>query len=189
LQHGYSSPEEHKIERNRLPGEMIVVNRIIKGIEKYLIRTIIFSLLVIVIVQGIMTQDSLRLYLSWSERMEGQVVEYPVSHAVKNNSQSKQPDALEATSPETGLVIGIDDFSMLPRAVIIVNGKEKTTFNTQKVTLRLKAGDVVEIDSSAYNFPVNYRIIDCSSNLSFPKKGTVYTANQSIVMIGKIIVK
>ncbi|MGI5911492.1 MAG: hypothetical protein ACOX6E_02755 [Syntrophomonadaceae bacterium] len=167
---------------------MVLIKKIINTVEKYLIRTIFFSLLVIVIVQGIMTNDSLRLYLSWSERMEGQVVEYPVNSA-SNNEVKDKPATLEATSPETILILSIDDYSSLSRAIILVNGVKKGCFDKKEASLKLKAGDIVEIDATAYNFSVSFKVSDCSNNLAYPEKGTVYTSYQDIVKIGKIIVK
>ncbi len=164
------------------------MKRIIDKVEKYLIRTIVLSLLVIVVVQGMMTHDPLRLYLSWSERLEGQVVEYPVAGDIKTVKKDK-PEKLKAISPETYLVLEIEEFSSLPRTVVLINGREKARFNNKEVKLLLQAADVVEIDSRAYNFPITYCIKNSSDNLAFPEKETMYTANQSIVMIGKIIVK
>lgn len=163
------------------------MKKIINKVEKYLIRIIVLSLLVIVVVQGMMTHDPLRLYLSWSERMEGQVVEYPVAGDAK--TENKDKPELKANSPQAYLIMETKEFSSLPRSIILVNGREKARFNDKEVKLLLKANDVVEIDSCAYNFPVNYYIKNSSDNLAFPEKGTMYTANQSIVMIGKIIVK
>ncbi len=164
------------------------MKRIIDKVEKYIIRIIVLSLLVIVVVQGMMTHDPLRLYLSWSERMEGQVVEYPVAGDAKTVNKD-EPEKLNVISPEAHLILGIEEFSSLPRSIVLVNGREKTRFNDKEVKLLLKAADVVEIDSRAYNFPVTYYIKNSSDNLAFPEKETLYTANQSIVMIGKIIVK
>ncbi|HBQ26054.1 MAG TPA: hypothetical protein DD791_06645 [Syntrophomonas sp.] len=164
------------------------MKRIIDKVEKHLIRIIVLSLLVIVVVQGMMTHDPLRLYLSWSERMEGQVVEYPVAGDAKTVNKD-EPEKLNVISPEAHLILGIEEFSSLPRSIVLVNGREKVRFNDKEVKLLLKAADVVEVDSRAYNFPVTYYIKNSSDNLAFPEKETLYTANQSIVMIGKVIVK
>ena len=43
-------------------------------VERTLIRVIVIALVALVVVQGIMTNDQLRFYLSWSERMEGQAL-------------------------------------------------------------------------------------------------------------------
>ncbi len=154
-------------------------------VEKYLIRSIVLSLVLLVLVQGIMTKDPLRLYLSWGERLEGQIIEYPVN-TVDPEKEETNP-AVE--SPYALMTITVDKYSSLPKAKIMVNGQEKMDFSQNEIQLKIMAGDVVEIDSTSYNFPVEYNITKISDNLSFPERGTAYTANGTIVMIGKIIVK
>ncbi|MGR6836520.1 hypothetical protein [Syntrophomonas erecta] len=160
------------------------MRRLVNQVEKFLFRAIVIGLVALVVVQGFMTRDSMRLFLSWGERMEGQQIEYPAAGKV-----SPPESGLEFDSPHAVLTISMDKFSSLPRAEVLVNGEKRTVFNEREVTLQLMAGDVVEIDSTSYNFPVEYRISKSSDNLSFPEKGKTFTADQSIVMIGKIIVK
>ncbi|HQA06651.1 MAG TPA: hypothetical protein PLM20_03560 [Syntrophomonadaceae bacterium] len=156
----------------------------VNRIEKYLIRIIALSLAAVVLTQGFMTREPFRLYLSWGERLEGQLLEYP---AVAERPDPVPPAQVE--SPDAVLTIVIEKYSALPKAVILVNDKERTCFENREVTLEVMAGDTIEIDSTAYDFPINYRISSVSDNLSFPEKDSVYTANHSIVMIGKVIVK
>jgi len=138
-----------------------------------------------VLVQGLMTADPIRFYLSWGERMEGENIQLPV-----NTTQGDSTAAVEETkSPQTRLTIGIDKYSSLPRARILINGQEKYNFSDKKITIEINAGDTIEIDSTAYNFPIDYKIISVSSNLAHPEQGQTYTANQTILMVGKIIVK
>jgi hypothetical protein len=92
-------------------------------------------------------------------------------------------------SPDAVLTIEVEKYSALPKAVILVNNRERARFENREVTLEVMAGDTIEIDSTAYDFPIDYRIRSVSDNLSFPEKDSVYTANHSIVMIGKVIVK
>lgn len=160
------------------------MRRFVNSVEKYLIRLIVLSLITVVAAQGLMTQDPLRLYLSWGERLEGQILEYP---AVADTPAPVPPREVE--SPDAVLSIVAEKYSALPRAVILVNGKELTRFTDREVRLQVMAGDIIEIDSTSYDFPIDYRIKSVSENLSFPEKDTVYTANQSMVMVGKIIVK
>lgn len=159
-------------------------------VEKYLIRSVVLLLLVLVLVQGLMTREPWRIYLSWGERMEGQSIEFPVN-TIKGDAQSPPQNTLgqEIDSPYAKLTLSLDRFSSLPKALILVNDREIKSFEDREVTLELMAGDVVEIDSTYYNFPVDYHITMCSENMAFPEKGKIYTANQSIVMIGKIVVK
>lgn len=163
--------------------------RFFERVEKYLIRSIVVGLVLMVVVQGLMTQEPWRLYLSWSERMEGQNIEYPASTTKNETGSAPENNQVIVQSPQAMITLSLQKFSSLPQASIIVNGESAGSFNEKEVKLQLRGGDVLEIDSTAYNFPVNYHIAGVSDNMAFPKKGTVYTANQSIVMIGKIIVK
>lgn len=163
------------------------MRRFIAIIEKYLIRFIVIGFVVLVIAQGIMTNDPMRLYLSWGERMEGQSIEFPVSTG--EFDQESDNNSMQVNSPYAVLVLNIEKFSSLPNAAILVNGKEVQRFTDNEVRLKLIAGDVVEIDSTRYNFPVEYQVTNVSNNLAFPEKGQVFTGNQGMVMIGQIIVK
>lgn len=165
-----------------MPEEMVLL---LKRIEKYLIRMVVLSLLLVVVAQGLMTADPIRFYMSWSERMEGQTLPVPVNasrtESTSDNSDIKSPRAL--------IGIALVKYDSLPKAQILINGKECCTFSKNQVLIRVNAGDTVEVDASSYNFPIDFTITSGSDNLSFPVKGEVYTANQSIVMIGKVIVK
>lgn len=164
------------------------MRKFINAIEKYLIRLIVMGFIVLVMVQGMMTNDPMRLYLSWGERMEGQSIEFPVStgEIAEDEDTGK---GMQVNSPYAVLVLKVDKFSSLPHAIILVNGEEIRNFKDNEVELKLIAGDVVEIDSTYYNFPVNYRVVNISDNLAYPQKDQVFTCNQGIAMIGKIIVK
>jgi len=161
------------------------LKKFINRVEKGLIRFVVLSLLLMVLIQGLMTADPIRFYLSWGERMEGQSIGLPVSLPQEETS----PAVGEIKSPQARLAISIDKFSSLPRAKILVNGQEKYNFTERKVAVEISAGDTVEIDSTAYNFPIDYKVDAVSSNLAYPGKGQMFTANQTIVMVGKVIVK
>lgn len=163
-------------------GDGILLNRM----EKYLTRMVVLSLLLVVVAQSLMTADPIRFYMSWSERMEGQTLPVPV-----NASKAESPPATTAqvSSPDVLVTISVANNASLSKAKILVNGRERYTFSNSSVLMRLNAGDTIEVDASNYNFPIDFTITSGSANLSFPVKGEVYTANQSIVMIGKVIVK
>lgn len=157
-------------------------------VERLLMRFVVVAIVAIVLIQGIMTHDSWRLYLSWGERLEGQRIEYPASTRPREEPPRTEGPSSQY-SRQARLVVGLTEFSSLPRAVLLVNGKKVATFEDRKKTLNVQGGDVLEIDSTAYNFPVEYVVREVSPNCTFPKKGQLFTANQNIVMVGKIIVK
>jgi hypothetical protein len=161
------------------------LKNIINRVEKGLIRFAVLTLLLMVIIQGLMTTDPIRFYLSWGERMEGQAVQLPVSSSQEDSSAVSDP----IKSPQAQLTISIDKYSSLPKAKILINGKENYNFTEKQVTIDVKANDSVEIDSRAYNFPINYKITASSSNLASPKQGQTLTANQTMVKLDEVIVK
>lgn len=160
----------------------------INRVERIVIRLLALSLLLMVLVQGVMTVDPLRFYLSWGERMEGQKIEFPVQ-AGDQNRQLGTVDEVINDPGEALLVLSIKDYTALPRTRVLVNNKEKGSFDKQEIQLLVRAGDRVEIDSSFYKHPVEYKVISVSSNLAYPEKGAVYSANGTVVMLGEIIVK
>ncbi len=162
------------------------MKKFIEKVEKYLIRTVVLAFVALIIVQGLMTHDDMRLYLSWGERLDGQAIEYPVNSAEQDNG-AENMDTIN--SPYAKLVLSLEKFSSLPRASVLVNGKEYASFEKDEVQIKLMAGDVVEIDASAYEFPVSFKVEQVSDNVAFPVEEEIYVCNHDIVMIGKIVVK
>lgn len=155
-------------------------------VEKYLMRLVVVSLVMVVVAQGLMTDDSTRFYMSWSERMEGQNLPTPV--VVPDDKLSPSTNA-DIKSPEALLTIELSQYTSAPQAKILINGQSRYSFSRQQVLIRVKAGDTVEIDASNCRVPLDFKIVSGSANLAYPNQGQVFSGNQSMVMIGKIIVK
>lgn len=169
------------------------MKKYINLVEKYLIRIIVLFLVALVVVQGVMTRDDLRLYLSLGERLEGQYIGQPALNKSPDSAPAVQNegDGEKAVreSPQAQLTISIERFASLPKAVILVNHHPYREFTEKEMRLELAAGDIVEIDTTFYSFPVSFLIKETSSNVAYPEKNQIYQANQGIVMVGKIIVK
>lgn len=163
-----------------------MVKDLLQRIERGLIRFVVLAVVMMVLVQGFMSVDPIRFYLSWGERMEGEKIQLPVA---ANRTVTADPDMEQTISPQARLVIETSHFSSLPRARILVNGAERSAFNGKRVSLAVQAGDTVEIDATAYDFPVEFRVTAVSSNLVFPDRSQSYTANRTMVMVGKVVVK
>jgi hypothetical protein len=91
------------------------LRKFINRVEKYLIRLITLSLIAVVVSQGLMTNEPFRLYLSWGERLEGQLFEYP---AIAENPNQTPP--AKVVSPDAVLTIAIEQYSALPKSIILV---------------------------------------------------------------------
>ena len=154
--------------------------------EKYLMRLVILCLVAVVVAQGLMTDDITRFYMSWSERLEGQNLPTPV---VAENDLYLTTIEEDITSPQVLLTIKLNQYQSAPQAIILINGQSRYGFSRQKITFRVNAGDTVEIDTRDCPMPLEFTIDSGSNNLAYPNRGQVFSGNQSIVMVGKIIVK
>lgn len=161
------------------------MKRLVERIEKILMRTIILGIILLVVVQGLMTNDPVRFYLSWAERMEGQTLELPAA----GQQQIPEEDLTKAESPQAVMILSVSQFSSLPKAKVLINGEEKLVFNDREIEVACQGGDIIEIDCTEYDFPLEFTVKEASENLSYPPPGKIFTANNSIVLIGKIIVK
>lgn len=157
-------------------------------LERYLLRMVVLGIVMVVVVQGLMTHEPFRFFLSWGERMEGQPIPVPTAQPQAPAENAAQQELL-TVSPQAQLVVALDQYSSLPKAAVLVNGQQVGNFNDKEYLLQVQAGDVIEIDASYYNFPISFTIASTSANLVFPQALQVYKTNQSVVMIGKTVVK
>lgn len=159
--------------------------RILDEIGKSLMRLTIIGLVALVVIQGLMTRDSIRFYLSLGEQWEGKPLATPVS-AVKDSPRTTIPTVQSAVGT---IDVVLTDYAALPEVKVLVNGETAAVFKGRRVRLRVVPGDVVEVDATSYTKPVRFRIEKISQNLEFPRAGMEYTAKQSIVMVGRVIGK
>jgi hypothetical protein len=171
----------HMIEK--MLEEMV---KLLRKAERLLMRLVVLCLVVVVVAQGLMTDDTTRFYMSWSERMEGQNLPSPV---VANHDLYLTTIEEDFSSPQTLLTIKLNQNQPAPAAKILINGQSRYHFSRTQVTLRVNAGDTVEIDTRDCHLPLEFKIDSASKNLAYPNPGQVFSGNQSIVMIGRIIVK
>lgn len=155
-------------------------------VEKYLMRIVALCFVAVVVAQGLMTNDATRFYMSWSERMEGQNLPAPV---IADKEDLTTASNAEVKSPQALLTIKLNNSKSEASAIIMINGQNRYNFSQAQVTLRVNAGDTVEIDTRDCGVPLEFTVASGSDNLAYPNRGQVFNGNQSIVMIGKIIVK
>lgn len=160
--------------------------KVLHKAEKYLMRLVALCFVAVVVAQGLMTNDSTRFYMSWSERMEGQNMPAPV---VADKGDLSAGINADIKSPQTLLTIKLSNHQSASQAKIMINGQSRYNFSKQQVTLRVNAGDTVEIDTRDCLVPLDFIIASGSDNLAYPSRGQTFSGDQSIVMIGKVIVK
>ncbi|NLB18326.1 MAG: hypothetical protein GX825_06275, partial [Syntrophomonadaceae bacterium] len=94
----------------------------------------------------------------------------------------------EISSPESFELV-LRDYTSLDKAKILINGRIIGSMLEGRIKLYVTAGDVIEMDTRSYPYPVSIEIVNVSTNLSFPQEGTVFTSKEAMLLLGKIVVK
>lgn len=166
--------------------EVIEPVKVMDELGKYLLRFFIFFLVALVLVQGLMTDENFRFYLSLGERLEGKKIEQPVVADYPDGSE--RGVLAEISSPESFELV-LRDYTSLDKAKILINGRIIGSMLEGRIKLYVTAGDVIEMDTRSYPYPVSIEIVNVSTNLSFPQEGTVFTSKEAMLLLGKIVVK
>lgn len=143
----------------------------------------IFGLVSLVVVQGLMTNDNIRFYLSLGERFEGR--EVTVTTAVTSDLDETLEIPCSTSSPGS-FYLELQDYTSLDKVRLLVNGQEIGGMSSSRVKLYVTSGDVIEIDTQAYNHPITLKITNVTTNLAFPAEGMTITSQQAVTMVGKV---
>lgn len=160
--------------------------KIMDEIGKRVVRFLIFGLVSLVVVQGLMTNDNIRFYLSLGERFEGR--EVTVTTAV-TSELGEIPEIPCSTSSPGSFYLELQDYTSLDKVRLLVNGHEMGGMSSSRVKLYVTSGDVIEIDTQAYNHPITLKITNVTTNLAFPAEGMTITSQQAVTMVGKVKAK
>jgi len=156
--------------------------------EQFLRRGAVLLAIVLVLVQGAMLDDDVRYRLSLGEQLEGR----PVNEQSYQSIQAASDSVLtgeETVSPWAEVEVEMLQFTSLPRAQVLVNGQWAGSFTEPKLRLRVMGADDIEIDTSSYEFPIQFRIKKVSVNVVQPSAGSIYKSDGGRIYVGKIMVK
>jgi len=155
-----------------------VLWRAVEKGERILLRVVIFSFVTLVVVQSLLSDDSMRLYLSWAERLEGEPLQ------VWSESASRVTDS------ESGIfahmTIELKGFSALAKADLLINGKKIADFRQKRVTVKIYPSDVIEVDGSFYARPLEFEVVNLSANVETPNLHQHVQTNSSTALVGKV---
>lgn len=149
--------------------------------EKLLLKVVVLGFVALVIAQSLLTNDSMRFYLSWAERLEGEPFgEWVSSSARVMDSQSEL---------FANLTVELQDFSSLAKAGLLINGEKAADFRLKQVTVKVFPGDTIEIDGSFYSRPLTFKVVQASSHLSQPCLHQLVQTDSNRVFLGKVKLK
>lgn len=137
------------------------------------ILALFFSFLIVL--QILLTQEPVRFYLSFAERLEG--VPWP----------GRESAAAFSLPTATGEVkIRVCSYFSLPRAVVLVNGREVADFQDGEVSLKVCSGDEIVIDGSTYDCQLVFQITAVSMGVLWPPVDYRVTTDASQVSLGRV---
>lgn len=152
--------------------------KIIEKFEKILLRVIILGLIALFLAQSLLTVDSMRFYLSWAERLEGE----PLPGCSGSTARVMETDS----GIFANLTIELKDFSSLAKADLLINGEKAADFRNKKVIVKVYPEDILEIDGSFYNLPVDFQVVKVSENILEPALNRTVKTENNVALLGKV---
>ncbi|MCL5040590.1 MAG: hypothetical protein M1299_12360 [Firmicutes bacterium] len=155
--------------------------------ERSLIRFVIILAVVVVVSQGLLTNEKLRLFLSYPDQLEGIALKDGSTNvfAPRPSGNSKGRDSEKQASLNILCVTG----PSFPKAMILVNGVVAGDFSRGSVRIPVRNGDLVEIDGSHYPELLTFRLTAAGDSVLEPRVGREIITRQSIEILGRVAQK
>ena len=80
----------------------------------------------------------------------------------------------------------LKDYSLLPRVRVLVNDEVKGSFNNRYVTVEVHQGDIIHLDGTFYNSPVNIEVLSVTRGIIHPRGGEIFRLNGNLLSLGKV---
>jgi hypothetical protein len=151
----------------------------ITAVEKTLFSIVVISFAMLSFVQVLLTKESWRNYLNFASRLESQQI---VIAEDKTAAMSASGD-MKAGG---GLTLELQGYHSLPKAYVLVNGREVKNFASDSVTFNVRAGDIVEIDGTYYSKPFKVNVTKVTDNILIPQKDAAFSVQGEIVSLPEL---
>lgn len=152
--------------------------------ECILVKSLLISILVLIISQGLLFITPTRIYVSRVDQLEGDNTMVippqtkPISERVVQN--------LGILRRSEELRICMIKPAANEQVVITVNGEVITKFNHPENVLTVYEGDYIEIDATALKESAKFVIRIDGKKLDYPINGLLFETNGNIAVVGKV---
>jgi len=146
--------------------------------EKSLHGFLLVCFLGLVTLQVLFTKEPFRFYLSFAERLEG--VSWPVQELPAVGRAEERVGKIQIT------LVG---YFSLPRAAVLINGRQVANFKEREIWVKVKEGDEIEIDGSAYACPLTFRVSQVSPAVISPRVNYRIGTAGTRVSLGEVRMK
>jgi hypothetical protein len=115
--------------------------------EQFLFYLALFFIFLLLASQALMTNDTIRYYLSRIEQLEG----VPLFAAVEDGEDEHETEgAAPVTSMKKGYSLGLKIVKMVEGAelYVMLNGKSNTALSEENTVIKVEPGDLIEISGN-----------------------------------------
>lgn len=140
-------------------------------LERALIRLVVATAVLVVIAQALLANDPLRQTAAPVASLER------AQPYLKNSAGVLQNPVV---------TLQLKNFSSLPLARVLVNGEPRGEFRDRYVTVFVREGDVLEVDGTRYNRPIDIEVLDVSKEVILPAPATRIRVEGSVSPLGQV---
>jgi len=160
--------------------------------EKVLFRLVLAVMVLLMVGQVLDTEDPLEKVISLT-RPDGDPVYHrwkllPVPDAERVSIQGEgSGDSLDKLEADLATVtLQLENFSSLAKAKVRVNGRDEADFLEKQVSVKVRPGDLLEVDGSFYNRAIRVKVLDTSPIIKSPREGGEYLIRSGVVQLGRV---
>jgi len=147
------------------------LQRFVSKIEKFLFRGALVFIVMLFVVQALMTEESIRRYLSTTDYLEGKPLAENVQEAF-SKSLSEQEKYPEAAQEYSVVIEAVRPPGPAQEIFILLNGKVAGELKEKPLTLFVTPGDMLEaVGTVTGGTPAVVRIKEVHGGLSEPLPG------------------
>lgn len=95
--------------------------------------------------------------------------------------------AADSASNTVTVTIKLLDLNRAARAILLVDGSPAGTFASGAVSVKVRAGQLLEIDCQAYGRELRFAVVGATGGTLAPLAGQVVTARGGIALLGRVI--
>lgn len=160
------------------------------NIDKLIFKLAAVLIVTLVSAQLLHMNDNTRLYISKVDRLEGERISLEGTYHAEAPLLIKESESasgyFKSLRANKVLNLRLIKPTMSSNICVIVNGKVIDDFRKGSVRLVVYDGDYVEIDSTAYQGPVQVVVNVIGDKLEAPIDGLFLEGNGMIIPIGKV---
>jgi hypothetical protein len=140
-------------------------------LERVLIRLVVAAAIIVMVAQALLTGNPVKEATA------------PVAAPDRQQPYLKNSAGILQSPVVT---LQLKNYSTLPLARVLVNGESRGEFRDRYVTVFVREGDVLEVDGTRYNRPLDIEVLDVSREVVLPPAGTRIRVEGNISSLGQV---